>query len=214
MEILLVRHAQSTSNSGSVLRHFDDHSIALTEKGIAQATALTAHISRETVQSSLLYCSPYVRARDTPSHLLAVHDLTGLTYREDPLLREIEGSGKSERRHVLLARTNGSYFYRYPNGESPADVNHRMTVFKITMHRDIERTGIKKILIVSHSSAIRCFIRNFLQLSIGDFERMRNPKNCAVIRIGPVEAIADPCFIGSRWAVSGLSVRPIAPSAV
>lgn len=209
MEIILVRHAESTANTGETLPHLQgDHPIALTARGREQSIALAQKVSREIVESSLIYCSPFVRARETLDTFLNAHQLTHVVVHEDPLLREQDRGYESEESQMALRRIHGWFWYRHAGGESPADVYQRQCIFLDAMYREIARTEKQKILIVTHGMTLRCFAMRFLHLSVGEFERMRNPRNVDVIRIGPVDSISDPTFVYKQWAASGLKLRP------
>lgn len=207
-EIVLIRHAQSESNIGLKRPHRDgDHTIELSPKGKSQAAALAELISRETLSSAQIYCSPFQRTRQTLQVLLVSHGLGDLPVREEPLLREQDRGYQPEADQHFLRQTHGWFWYRHAGGESPADVYQRMAVFLPGFYRHLHETGKQRAIIMSHGMTIRCFVMRFLNLQVEDFNRMRNPHNGAVIRIASVAAIAEPTFVRSRWAVSGLTLR-------
>ncbi len=71
MTLILVRHAESTGNSGSTIQGWTD--TELTEAGRSQAAAVARRLSR--LPLAAVYASPLARARDTA---LAVAGLAGL----------------------------------------------------------------------------------------------------------------------------------------
>src|SRR5262249_30700603 len=85
-----------------------------------------------------------------------------------------------------------------------SDCFDRICHFLDSMKRQSERKEKKNAMIVSHGLAIRCFVMRYLHLTIEDFDRMQNPKNCDIITIGPVGQIENPVFQNGKYAVSGL----------
>ncbi|GFQ00362.1 phosphoglycerate mutase-like protein at74h [Phtheirospermum japonicum] len=79
------------------------------------------------------------------------------------------------------------FFYRFPEGESGADVYDRVSSFLESLWRDIEmkRFGVGpeedddvNLVIVSHGLAIRIFLMKWFRWTVKQFERLKNPKNC------------------------------------
>ena len=209
-EILLIRHAQSQSNIGEKIPHREgEHSIELTTAGQRQAQALVNAVSSEALQTALVYCSPFLRARQTLRALLNAHCLGELPVREDPLLREQDRGYLPEKEQLTLRKLHGWFWYRHAGGESPADVHQRMSLFLTNLYRHAQKADTSRAIIVSHGMTIRCFVMRYLNLRVEDFNRMKNPPNGAVIRIAPLDAISDPVFANARWAVSGLSLRRV-----
>ena len=81
MTLILVRHAESTGNSGSTIQGWTD--TELTEAGRSQAAAVARRLSR--LPLAAVYASPLARARDTA---LAVAGLAGLEVVQLDDLRE------------------------------------------------------------------------------------------------------------------------------
>lgn len=207
-EIVLIRHAQSQSNVGEKIPYrVGEQSIELTAAGLRQAQDLANVVSYDTLHSALVYCSPFLRARQTLRGLLDAHCLDHLTARENPLLREQDRGYQSEKEQLPLRQLHGWFWYRHAGGESPADVHQRISMFLSSLYRHVEKTGKSRAVIISHGMTIRCFVMRFLNLSVEDFGRMRNPPNGAVIRIAAASAIAEPVFANPHWAVSGLTLR-------
>eukprot|EP00160_Parvularia_atlantis_P002166 Unigene11759_Nuclearia_a/m.35843 Unigene11759_Nuclearia_a/g.35843 ORF Unigene11759_Nuclearia_a/g.35843 Unigene11759_Nuclearia_a/m.35843 type:complete len:137 (+) Unigene11759_Nuclearia_a:517-927(+) len=109
--------------------------------------------------------------------------------REDPRLREQEwGHAASiehyERLEVERARV-GRFFYRFPQGESGADVFDRVTgflesLFRHISHRDSHHVD-NNIVIVSHGLLMRLFLMRFYWFSVEQFEAIWNFRNCEIV---------------------------------
>src|SRR5882724_856979 len=93
MIIKLVRHGQSTANTGAVRpTEVGDHTVALTDLGHKQALEAGRKVGAEFLRESLAYCSPFRRARETMAGVLAGAGVDAESVRilEDPRLREVE----------------------------------------------------------------------------------------------------------------------------
>lgn len=210
MKITLIRHAQSQSNVGLVNRvQTPDHTIALTEEGTDQAYLLGKKFTEEQLKKSIIYCSPYHRTRQTLFYLCkgAGTDRSKLTVYEDPLLREME-FGYTEKENQLIKREHYGWFYfRYTDGESPADVYNRVTMFIDSMMRQSKRKENDDFIIISHGMTIRVLVMRFLHLTVEQFTSLDNPDNTAIITLetpAPLESL----FTTGRWGVTGLKLRP------
>lgn len=118
-----------------------------------------------------------------------------LQHREDPRLREQEFKGtfqdavmedSKKERHEY-----GSFFFRFPNGESAADVYDRVSIFMDTLWRDFSTYDLSNtaVVIFTHGLTARIFLMRWFRWSTDDFEQTRNPSNGAVL---VMERIADP----------------------
>lgn len=186
--IILVRHGQSEGNADkSVYTTIPDHRVKLTTKGHQQALEAGAEIrdiiGSETVQ---VYVSPLIRTRQTFEGIAKGIQHNIVDVLEDPRIREQEyGHLRSDDQlKEILAdrRAYGKFYYRLPNGESPADVYDRLSTFMESMHRAFERPNFpENALIVSHGAAIRVFLMRWYRLKVEEFLDLRNPKNCQLI---------------------------------
>lgn len=77
----------------------------------------------------------------------------------------------------------GRFFYRFPNGESAADVYDRITGFRETLKADIdigrfqppgERSPNMNIVIVSHGLTLRVFLMRWYKWTAKQFEGLNN----------------------------------------
>ncbi|MCD0482864.1 histidine phosphatase family protein [Streptacidiphilus sp. ASG 303] len=145
--IVAVRHGESTANAlfavaeaaGALEVPIDcrDADIPLTALGRRQADALGRRLAAlpGALRPQAVWCSPYVRARQTAEHALAGFG-AGLPVRYDERLRDRElgvlemlTAAAIEVRHPEEAarrRRLGPLYYRPPGGESWADVALRV----------------------------------------------------------------------------------------
>ena len=122
MILKLVRHGESQLQSGEVSRSDPDHLFSLTNRGISQARSAGRQIGLTFFLKSLIYTSPYLRAKQT---LIFALDEAGAfphyetsqrkrLFYEDPRLREVEhGFDKKEEDydHDEKLRKIQGYFY-------------------------------------------------------------------------------------------------------
>jgi broad specificity phosphatase PhoE len=183
--IILVRHGESEGNvDRSKHETIPDHEIALTNYGVQQAISAGNDIKEFYVgnESIRFYCSPYRRTRETLAGLQK-----GLGHewivREDVRLREQEwGNLRKEVETLRMCDVRdafGHFYWRFPDGESGADVYNRLTTFIDTLHRDMEKPDFPdNVIIVSHGYAIRVFLMRWFHYTVEQFQSIRNPDNC------------------------------------
>ena len=213
MIIKLVRHGQSMANTGEVqAAAVGDHAVALTALGHKQALKAGRRIGHAFLDGALAYSSPFRRARETMSGLLAGAGIALNTVRvfEDPRLREVDHGYVDVAAQRGLRRTHGWFYYRYNGGESPADCYDRTSSFLESLMRQANRKRVERILVVTHSLTIRCFVMRFLHLKVEEFDRMAGLPNGAVVTVALREELQSPVFTSGRWGVVDLPLR--APS--
>lgn len=183
--IILVRHGESEGNTDkSIYGSTPDHAIGLTEYGVRQAQDAGAQIKQIVGKESVhAYMSPYLRARLT-FYSIAEHVNCEKAY-EEPRLREQEWGHFREMGETARIEAErkkyGYFFYRFPDGESGADVYDRITTFLETLHRDFAKEDYaQNTLLVTHGLTMRLFVMRWFHLPIADFETWRNPKNCQI----------------------------------
>ncbi len=212
LTIKLVRHGESEANVRRELtQEIGDHNVALTARGRTQSRAAGKVVGAEFLRGSVIYNSPYLRARQTLDEVLLGSGLAPgesvLRY-EDPRLREVEHGYEDLEGQQDLQRTHGWFYYRFRGGESPADCFDRTSGFLETLMRQVERKGSERALIVTHGLTIRCFVMRFLHLSVEEFDVIANPENAAVVTIAEKSALQGCLFTSGRWGVTGLTARP------
>lgn len=189
-----------------VYRHTPDWKIPLTDKGKSQASDMADKLidiirgqidllekkskpyfsfpSQETMEKVAVYCSPWLRARQTAQPILDRLDV--FKYYEDPRLREQEwGNFREEELAAKIERERykfGTFFYRMPYGESGADVYDRISTFLETLYRDFKkRESPQNIVIVSHGLTIRVFLMRWFHWLAEEFDTYKTPKNCEIL---------------------------------
>lgn len=209
MIIKLIRHGESLSNTGEVKqREVGDSGIGLSELGKRQAFDAGREIGVELVQSSLVYCSPYRRTRETCGEIIRSVGLAEpVKVYEDPRLREVERGYVDEESQHEMRKVHGWFYYRHSGGESPADCYDRTSAFLESLMREIQRKNVSNSIVVTHGMTIRCFVMRFLHLTVEQFERLENPSNCDIITIAEIESLKSPIFTCGRYGVEGLRLR-------
>jgi len=114
------------------------------------------------------------------------HEIVGT--REEPRIREQDfgnfqdpstmGEIKEERLSF------GRFFFRFPNGESGADVYDRMSDFIGSLFRRMNNLeGVSTVVIVTHGLALRVFLMRWFHWSVEQFEQTYNPGNGEMVVI-------------------------------
>jgi broad specificity phosphatase PhoE len=188
--IILIRHGESEGNvNKAIYSEKPDYALHLTEKGRLQAHEAGKKLSTEIIQSwetVKFYVSPFWRTRETYLELKKWFHGSQLqpTY-EDPRLREQEWgnptrTGYSEEMEEERDK-HGHFYWRFPNGESCADVFDRMSDFMQTLHRDFEKENFaRNVVIVGHGMGHRLFLMRWFHYTVEEFEKIGNPPNCGM----------------------------------
>ena len=207
MIIKLVRHGESQANvADSAQSPVADHLVPLTPRGFDQARAVGRTLGSSYLKESLIYTSPFLRARQT---LIAILEGAGVKpeevrVREDPRIREVDhGYFDVPSQHNMI-KTYGHFYYRYQGGESAADCYDRVSGFLESFVRSVKRTQSKQALLVTHGLALRVFVMRFLYLRVEQFDQIANPHNGDIITLATWETLQAPQFTSGRWGVEGL----------
>jgi len=197
--IVLIRHAESEGNVDETMyTRKPDHRIELTEKGKAQAREAGERLKSLLGPGETLYVyvSPYMRTMQTLYELGSVVGADKvLGVREEPRLREQDFGNFQDATMRELKRERlgfGRFFYRFPNGESAADVYDRVTSFRETLRNDIhfgrfncDATGCKTndctVVIVTHGLTLRVFLMRWYKWTTEHFSRLRNTRNAELV---------------------------------
>ncbi|MEU9925594.1 histidine phosphatase family protein [Streptomyces griseoluteus] len=183
--IVLVRHGESVGNvDDSVYEREPDHALALTDRGREQAEETGRHL-REIFgdERVSVYVSPYRRTHETLDAFRLDPDL--IRVREEPRLREQDWGNWQERDDVKLQKAYrdayGHFFFRFPQGESGADVYDRVGGFLESLFRSFEEPDHPpNVLLVTHGLAMRLFCMRWFHWTVADFESLSNPGNAEV----------------------------------
>jgi len=196
--VLLVRHARSTANDDpAVYKTTPDHRIPLS-RPTDDPAALQAGRAIGALQldprDPCAWCSTYLRCAQTEALVLGVAFGDGVPLvrrRPSFLLREQEfGDWDSltepeiERtdpvrfaKRKLLSDNFGRFYFRYPGGESRADVTQRVALFIGKIHRSHYRHHV----VFLHGVTQRAFRMSWLDRSVDWFEEEPNPPNASVL---------------------------------
>ncbi|MEW2316323.1 histidine phosphatase family protein [Streptomyces bauhiniae] len=183
--IVLVRHGESVGNvDDSVYEREPDHALALTARGREQAEETGKHL-REIFgdERVSVYVSPYRRTHETLDTFRLDPDL--IRVREEPRLREQDWGNWQERDDVKLQKAYrdayGHFFFRFPQGESGADVYDRVGGFLESLFRSFEEPDHPpNVLLVTHGLAMRLFCMRWFHWTVAEFESLSNPGNAEV----------------------------------
>lgn len=198
--ILLVRHARSIANvDPTVYLRMPDHMIPLADPHEDEdARAAGDAIAKLAIDPSSVcsWSSSFLRCRQTERIVLSrAFGTAGETVsrRESFLLREQDfGDWDGLTDHEIQERdpvrwekrrraadTLGIFYFRYPNGESRADVVERMSIFIGKIHRSRYQTH----LIFLHGVTQRAFRMAWINRSVEWFEAETNPQNASVLLV-------------------------------
>ncbi|HVV83429.1 MAG TPA: histidine phosphatase family protein [Kofleriaceae bacterium] len=195
--IALVRHGRSTANEDPhVYQVLPDHAIPLArpdddpDAAIAGAALATVGLDPAAVCS---WRSPYLRCAQTEA--LVMRRALGAAFadvhrRDSFLLREQEfgdwdGYSEAEMaaaspaqfaRRTRMSDHHGRFYFRYPSGESRADVVQRLALFMGKLHRSEHRQHV----IFLHGVTQRAFRMAWFNHGVEWFEDEPNPANCSV----------------------------------
>jgi broad specificity phosphatase PhoE len=197
--IILIRHGESQGNiDETAYQNTPDWQIRLTEKGREQAEQ-TGKMLREMLERDKIeepekdpkvffYISPYRRSKETAAGIAQSLDpemIIGV--REEPQLRE-QDFGNFQDGQMIKTKNErqafGRFFYRFPDGESGADVYDRMTIFEDHMVRDIDNgrfSGSTNMVLCTHGLTLRIFLMRWFHWTVAEYERITNPANSVPI---------------------------------
>lgn len=183
--IFIVRHGESEGNvDKTIYEHKPDYAITLTSTGKNQAYLAGRKIANICGDhSTAFYVSPFWRTRQTAEQIKKnFHNDRIWNSYEDVRLREQEWGGHMNKgfndEHERLRDEYGTFYWRFPNGESCADVFDRVSDFFNTLYRDFEKFNYpKNTVIVAHGMTMRVFLMRWFHMTVEEFELMANPKN-------------------------------------
>jgi len=193
--IILVRHAESEGNvEESKYTVVPDPSIGITPRGADQAHAAGTAI-RQLFEADgepyrlHFFMSPYKRSRQTADAIISRLDPATLAgIQEEVQLREQDFGNFQDLRGKAREKAErlryGRFFYRFPNGESGADVYDRITQLLDHLVRDINAGAFPpgtSLVLVTHGLALRIFMMRFMRWTVDEFLEVFNPRNCEPI---------------------------------
>lgn len=194
--IILVRHGESEGNLNTgAYATTPDNKIPLTPGGIHQGRSCGARL-RSLLSGSAndyrvyFYVSPYERTLSTLREIgrsFSRKRIIGV--REECRIREQDfGNFQVSERMKVIKETRekfGRFYYRFPEGESAADVFDRVSNFLESLWRDIDLNRLQhdasqelNLIIVSHGLTSRVFLMKWFKWTVEQFEHLNNPGNC------------------------------------
>lgn len=186
--IILIRHGQSEGNSEPcIYKNKPDYALELTQNGIKQASEAGKQLKTIVNDESLFfYVSPFFRTRSTFENIVNNFPREQFNFIEEPRLRE------QERGHLRTVEENekieeerdayGPFYFRFPDGESCADVFDRVSDFLGTLLRDFTKSSFpENAIIITHGMSIRLFLMRWFHWSVEEFELHANPLNCQMV---------------------------------
>lgn len=198
-ELRLIRHAESAGNiarAAALAAGKDvidiahrDCDVPLSPLGERQATALGRWLAREAEPADAVFCSPYVRARETTALALRA---AGWSPRivVDERLREKE-FGELDRltragieakfpEQAELRRRLGKFYYRPPGGESWTDVILRLRSIYSEIAAEFAQ---RRVMIVAHQVNVLCLryvLERLSERELLAIDRQGEVANCSV----------------------------------
>ena len=185
--IFLIRHGESIANLDR--NHYNSlpgHLIPLTDKGLKQAKECGKKLSRKVISKNVFfYLFLYLRTKQTFNNILSQLGRINYLGREKPRIRE-QDFGNPRDQFIDFTqdpdyRRMVPFFYRFPNGESGADVYDRISSFFYTLHRDFLKPDYpENVVIITHGMLMRLFLMRWYHWTVEEFEKLDNPPNCYI----------------------------------
>lgn len=168
--VLLVRHG-ATATTGTVLPGRAP-GLHLSERGVAQAEAVSVRLAELARKPSVLYVSPLERARETAAPIARALRLRPVV--EKGLLECDFGTWTGKRLSVLRRRKDwravqhSPSTFRFPEGESFAEMQLRIWT---TLERLARQHRNRTIVVVSHADPIKAAVTYAQGVPLDLFQR-------------------------------------------
>jgi broad specificity phosphatase PhoE len=195
--VVLVRHGESEGNADETLyRTRPDHAVNLTPRGVEQALEAGERLERDVFQAYEdetggalrrvhLTVSPFERTLQTASALRIRFDHRVVRTDIEPRIREQEfGNVQTSEFQQLRAEQKriGRFWYRFPTGESGADVYGRVKSWWFESVLTVnERAGyepVDAVVVVTHGLTMRFVLMQLYGWSPTTFHSVWNAGNC------------------------------------
>lgn len=191
--IVFIRHGESEANvDRAITARVPDHAVHLTAKGREQALKCGEMLAEIVGENSVSFIvSPYVRTRET-FHGIArsFGPVEELSVRLDAQVREQDHGNfdRPEMRELMKEKGEfGQFYYRFPEGESMADVYDRASIFLESLYRRWEFSREKNLVIVSHGLYILVFFMRLFRYNLDDLYSLEPLRNCEMIVLERLE---------------------------
>lgn len=185
--LIFVRHGQSEANvDRQITEMVPDQLLHLTEEGRKQALDAGVRLRSITGDGSIKFIvSPYFRARETLNGILQAYSGVQYNVTEDVRIREQEygnfEQGKDMRKLHSEKKRYGAFYYRFPEGESPADCYDRASAFFESMYRDWEDNNYETDIVVCHGIMIIVMLMRLFKIKASEFESFVSLSNCECV---------------------------------
>jgi len=218
--LILLRHGQSEGNlKREITKFVPDHALHLTELGTQQALqageSLKAIIGDGDVE---FIHSPYVRTVETLNGVVrAFGGKATVKCKEDAYIRE-QDFGNFDKEHMKQVHKEknqfGKFYFRFPDGESPADVYNRAGIFLESLYRRWETQYVENVVIVSHELFIIVFLMRMFRLPVQEYYALDGVPNCGLVVLERPEAALKFDFsftwmIGGEKVPGGIKRKPL-----
>ncbi|GIL57249.1 hypothetical protein Vafri_12506 [Volvox africanus] len=188
--IMLLRHAECLRlDELQAHERVPNHDIPLSEVGVRQARVLGQRL-RPVLEAAgmhlYIYTSPFLRCSETARLLAEELEEGGLVsgVQEAVQLREQDWGNFQDPRVQAECKAErlryGRFYYRFPSGESVADVYDRLTMFQDHLVRDMCAGRFAEetcVAIVSHGLTLRVFTMRWLHWTVRQFLQVYNIPN-------------------------------------
>jgi broad specificity phosphatase PhoE len=189
LNIYVIRHGEAQHNiDRTVMAHTHDSQHSLTDLGQKQVEITGEFMKEKLNEKSILYSSPYLRTMQT-AQAIHRHLPDTVPFHQNPLVREWElgnlydfANRTPEAKKEFKAA--GQFYFRYPNGESLADVYLRATMFMNTVVERVRRQQRHEdIVIVTHAAFMHMLLAFLMNWPVDDLLNFTPIENAAVIKI-------------------------------
>lgn len=217
--IIFIRHGESEANvDRKITARVPDNAVHLTANGREQASKCGEMLAEVIGDNSVSFIvSPYVRTRET-FHGIArsFGPVEELSVRLDAQVRE-QDHGNFDRPEIRELHKEkgefGAFYYRFPEGESMADVYDRASIFLESLYRRWEFSRERNLVIISHGLYILVFLMRLFRYSLDELYSLEKLRNCEMVVLerpdnGSFYDIAYTWCPGSQKDFGGLRKRP------
>lgn len=188
--IIVIRHGESEANADKTLwKKIPDNLLGLTEKGRDQARRVGHRVAKileeNNAQRVHLVISPFERTLQTAHHLRQAFDDRIVRTEIESRIREQEVGniqGEDFEKYRQEQKKVGRFWYRFPTGESGADVLDRVKSWwqesVLTTNLRVGYQPVDAIVVVSHGLTIRFMLTQLFGWSPTTFHSVWNAGNC------------------------------------
>eukprot|EP00927_Polykrikos_kofoidii_P049874 TRINITY_DN43884_c0_g1_i1.p1 TRINITY_DN43884_c0_g1~~TRINITY_DN43884_c0_g1_i1.p1 ORF type:complete len:374 (+),score=68.31 TRINITY_DN43884_c0_g1_i1:74-1123(+) len=186
LRLIFIRHGESEANvHREITASVPDHMLHLTAKGREQALDAGLRLKSLVGSGAVKFVvSPYVRTQETLAGIRHAWGDQPPPYRTDVRIREQEYGNfdspeiKSFHKEKKMF---GAFYYRFPNGESPADCYDRASSFVESLYRSWEDNTIENHVIVGHGLMILVMLMRLMRMRVDEYSLLEPLNNCEFV---------------------------------